>query len=83
MGNDENTDNNDKNIEPVPYFIHEGIMSRLAECNKKLLIALIVAVVALLINNIVWVVYEGVVHGNTHDAHGNERGIVYEQTSDS
>lgn len=74
MGNDDN--NNDKNIEPVPYFIHEGIMSRLAECNKKLLIALIVAVVALLINNIVWVVYEGVVHGN-------ERGIVYEQTSDS
>lgn len=65
-----------KKVEPVPYFIHEGIMSRMAECNKKLMIALIVAVCALVVNNIVWVVYEGVVHGN-------ERAIVYEQTSDS
>lgn len=32
-----------KNIEPVPYFIHEGIVARMADCNKKLLIALIVA----------------------------------------
>ena len=26
-------------VEPVPYFIHEGILTRMAECNKKLLIA--------------------------------------------
>ncbi len=68
--------NVEKSTEPVPFFIHEGVITRLIECNKRLLIALIVAVVALLINNIVWVVYEGVVHGN-------ERGIVYEQTSDT
>lgn len=64
----------DKNIEPVPYFIHEGSMSRLAECNKRLLVALIVAVIALVVNNIVWVVYEGVAHGQE---------IVYEQESDT
>lgn len=62
--------------EPVSYFVHEGIITRLAECNKRLLIALVVAVVAMLLNNVVWIVYEGVVHGN-------ERGIVYEQTSDT
>ena len=64
----------DKNIDPVPYFIHEGSMSRLAECNRRLLVALIVAVIALVVNNIVWVVYEGVVHGQE---------IVYEQESDT
>lgn len=66
----------EKNIEPVPYFIHEGIMARMAECNKKLLIALLAAVIALVVNNIVWVVYEGVVHGN-------DKEIVYEQETDS
>lgn len=65
-----------KTVEPVPYFIHEGIMARMADCNKKLLVALIVAVIALVVNNIVWVVYEGVVHGENKE-------IVYEQTSDS
>lgn len=65
-----------KKAEPVPYFIHEGILARMADCNKKLLVALIVAVIALVVNNVVWIVYEGVVHGN-------EREIVYEQTSDS
>ena len=67
---------NEKNTETVSYFVHEGICTRLAECNKRLLMALVVAVVALLLNNVVWIVYEGVVHGN-------ERGIVYEQTSDT
>lgn len=66
-----------KEIEPVPYFIHEGVVSRLSECNKKLLIALIVAVSALFLNNIVWIVYEGVVHGN------EKQEIVYEQEADS
>ena len=64
----------DKNIDPVPYFIHEGSMSRLAECNRRLLVALIVAVIALVVNNIVWVVYEGVVYGQE---------IVYEQETDT
>lgn len=41
---EKNLEEEKKNIEPVPYFIHEGIVTRMAECNKKLLIALIVAV---------------------------------------
>lgn len=64
-------------IEPVPYFIHEGIVTRMAECNKKLLIALIVAVLTLFLNNIVWIVYEGVVHGQEHEV------VAYEQEADS
>lgn len=34
---------NKKDIEQIPYFVHEGMMQRMADCNKKLLIALIVA----------------------------------------
>lgn len=66
----------DKNVDPVPYFIHEGTMARMADCNKRLLIALIAAVIALVVNNAVWIVYEGVVHGN-------DKEIVYEQESDT
>lgn len=66
-----------KNIEPVPYFIHEGIVARMAECNKKLLIALIVAVIALVLNNVVWIVYEGVT-----SSYKQER-FAYEQDADS
>lgn len=66
-----------KNIDPVPYFIHEGIVARMAECNKKLLIALIVAVIALLLNNLVWIVYEGVTN-----SYKQER-FAYEQDADS
>jgi len=65
----------EKKVDPVPYFIHEGIMARMEACNKKLLVALIVAVIALVVNNIVWVVYEGVVHGD-------DKEIVYEQETD-
>ena len=65
-----------KNIEPVPYFIHEGMMQRMADCNKKLLIALIVAVIVLFLNNIVWIFYEGTVHGES-------QRTVYEQEADS
>lgn len=70
-------DDDKKNIEPVPYFIHEGVVTRMAECNKKLLIALIVAVVAILLNNVVWLIYEGTVHSD-------DRGsVVYEQEADT
>ena len=55
-------DDEKKSLDPVPYFIHEGVVSRMAECNKRLLIALVIAVVAMLLNNLVWIVYEGVTH---------------------
>ena len=68
-------DEENRKAEPVPYFIHEGILARIMECNKMLLIALVVAVISLVVNNIVWVVYEGVVHGE-------EKEIVYEEKTD-
>ena len=67
----------EKKAEPVPYFIHEGVVARMAECNKRLLIALVVAVVAMLLNNVVWIIYEGTVHSD-------DRGsVVYEQEADT
>lgn len=66
-----------KGVEPVPYFIHEGVVSRMAECNKKLLVALIVAVTALFLNNIVWLIYEGVAHPYPQEV------VAYEQEADS
>jgi len=67
-------EDNNKNVDPVPYFIHEGVVSRMAECNKKLLVALIVAVLALFLNNIVWIVYEGVAHSQPKEV------VSYEET---
>lgn len=71
-----NENDETKNVDPVPYFIHEGVVARMSECNKRLLIALVIAVIAMLLNNLVWIVYEGV----THSA---QQGIVYEQEADS
>lgn len=70
-------DEEKKGVEPVPYFIHEGVVSRMAECNKKLLVALIVAVTALFLNNIVWLIYEGVAHPYPQEV------VAYEQEADS
>ena len=67
------SDEEKRNAEPVPYFIHEGMMQRMSDNNKRLLIALVVALTALLLNNVTWIVYEGVVNNN-----GQE--IVHEET---
>ena len=42
----------------VPYIVHEGAMVRLERNNRRLLIALVVALAFLLINNCVWLLYE-------------------------
>lgn len=42
----------------VSKQIHEGDMTRLERSNKRLLIALIVAVIAMLLNNVVWIGFE-------------------------
>ena len=42
----------------VSMQVHEGDMTRLERSNKRLLIALIVAVVGILLNNIVWISFE-------------------------
>ena len=53
---------NENDKASVPYYLHEGMMTRMERNNRRLLIALIVSVVVLLANNISWLVYEGVVH---------------------
>ncbi|QHJ73762.1 hypothetical protein [Butyrivibrio virus Ceridwen] len=42
----------------VSLQVHEGDMTRMERSNKRLFIALIVAVIILLINNIVWIGFE-------------------------
>ena len=52
---------NEKNVpENVPYIVHEGDMARLERSNKRLLIALIAALVIMLLNNIAWLIYDHV-----------------------
>lgn len=48
-----------KKVDDVPYFIHEGMMARMAESNRRLLIALIGTMVAL--------VASLTIHNNHHD----------------
>lgn len=67
------SDEEKRNAEPVPYFIHEGMMQRMSDNNKRLLIALVVALSALLLNNVTWIVYEGVVNNNRQE-------VAYEET---
>jgi len=42
----------------VSMQVHEGDMTRLERSNRRLLIALVVVVVAMLINNVVWIGFE-------------------------
>lgn len=52
---------NEKNTpENVPYLVHEGDMARLERSNKRLLIALIAALIVMLLNNIAWLIYDHV-----------------------
>jgi hypothetical protein len=47
-----------KNHEPVSFQVYEGTMARMDRSNKRLLIALIAVVTAMLINNVAWIMYE-------------------------
>ncbi len=42
----------------VSLQVHEGDMTRLERSNKRLLIALVVVVIVMLINNLVWIGFE-------------------------
>ena len=42
----------------IPRQTHEGDMARLADSNKRLMIALVVIVIALVLNNIAWISFE-------------------------
>ena len=42
----------------VPYFVHEGAMTRMERINKRLWILIIILIVALVGTNVGWVIYE-------------------------
>lgn len=42
----------------IPYFAHEGEMSRMERANKRLWIIIIVLIFCLVGTNLAWVVYE-------------------------
>lgn len=63
----------DKKVpESVPYIVHEGDMARLERSNKRLLIALAIALTVMLLNNVAWLVHEHI------DSQGNTQEITSE-----
>lgn len=42
----------------IPYYAHEGEMSRMERTNKRLWIVVIVLIVALIGTNVGWLIYE-------------------------
>lgn len=46
--------------ENVPYIVHEGAMARLERSNKRLLIALAIALCIMLLNNVAWLIHDHV-----------------------
>lgn len=38
----------------IPYFVHEGVMVRLERANRRIAIALIIAIVLMCISNAAW-----------------------------
>lgn len=45
---------NEKDFATVPYFVHEGMMVRNERTVKRLIIALIIAVVLMFVSNAAW-----------------------------
>ena len=42
----------------IPYFVHEGDMTRMERNNKRLWIVILVLIVALIGSNVGWLIYE-------------------------
>ena len=67
----------DEKMDLVPRPVHEGDMTRLEGANIRLLAALVVVVIAMLINNVVWIGFENHRQDETYK-------LFYEiQTTDS
>lgn len=43
----------------ISYFAHEGMMARMERMNHRLWIVVIVLIIALIVTNLAWVLYEG------------------------
>lgn len=48
----------EKKLEAVPYFVHEGDMTRMERTNHRMWILCIVLVVVLVATNLCWIIYE-------------------------
>lgn len=48
----------EKKIEPVPYLVHEAILTRQERNIKRLFILCVVMFVALVGSNLAWIIYE-------------------------
>ena len=49
---------NDKEREPVPYFLHEAVLARQERNTKRLFILCIIIFIALIATNAGWIWYE-------------------------
>lgn len=84
-------DENNNNIKDVPYIVFEGELARTERHIKRLWIALIFAIVALLGSNLAWLYYESQFEtiSYTQDGEGlnnintGEQGDVYGTESQS
>ena len=49
---------NEQEVAMIPYFAHEGEMSRMERANKRLWIVILVLIVCLVGSNVGWLIYE-------------------------
>ena len=49
---------NGKDVSMIPYFVHEGEMSRMERVTKRLWILVVLLIVLLVGSNIGWIIYE-------------------------
>lgn len=66
----------DKQVEPVPFIVHESAMARMERTVKRLWILLILLAVFLVGTNVAWIVYESQweVYETTEVTQENENG---------
>ena len=62
-----------KTPENVPFIVHEGDMARLERSNRRLLIALVIALIVMIINNVAWLVHK----------HIDNQSLTLEYTSEA
>ena len=47
-----------ENAAMIPYYVHEGEMSRMERLNKRWFIAFLIAIIMLFVTNAGWIYYE-------------------------
>ncbi len=64
---------NEKKLpEHVPYMVHQGELARAERHNKRMFIALVVAVILLFASNAAWLIYESLYDTITYEQDGGE-----------